>query len=249
MKPDIDSQYSQSVVDHWEQLVGGRERVQHEKWLFDIITTGLACGRILDLATGTGFHLVELASRGHALTGLDSSAAMLETCRRNIDRAGLHATLVEGSWQEIDKFQLDGPYNVVYALGSSIPHLTSSDERCELFQHIRRLIHPEGIFVVDHRNFDYIVAHGEVPPAASPYAGAVHVSVSTATPTSTTFHYSYSDGFTNELTVASLKYEGIREELTNTGFQVTSFADGRESKTIGSAAFGLHVGRPSPQKE
>src|SRR5207247_9411956 len=46
---------------------------------------------LLDLACGTGRHLIELARLGMVVAGSDQSAAMLEQARRNLEGAGAQA--------------------------------------------------------------------------------------------------------------------------------------------------------------
>jgi tellurite methyltransferase len=51
---------------------------------------------VLDIGCGVGRHVLYLAARGFAVTGLDNSRDALRICRGSLERAGLTAALVEG---------------------------------------------------------------------------------------------------------------------------------------------------------
>ena len=57
---------------------------------------------ILDLGCGTGGHALELARRGYELTGVDRSAAMLETAREKAKREGIAAEFSLGDLRTIE---------------------------------------------------------------------------------------------------------------------------------------------------
>ena len=46
-------------------------------------------GTILEVGAATGRYTLELAKRGYTLTAVDLSAALLETCRKNLMDEGL----------------------------------------------------------------------------------------------------------------------------------------------------------------
>lgn len=57
---------------------------------------------ILEIGCGTGFNLLRIGSSypERNLTGLDASVAMLQRCRRKLDRAGISATLLNQLYDE-----------------------------------------------------------------------------------------------------------------------------------------------------
>jgi SAM-dependent methyltransferase len=48
-------------------------------------------GSILEIGAGTGRYTLELAKRGYALTAVDMSPALLESCKMNLAQAGLES--------------------------------------------------------------------------------------------------------------------------------------------------------------
>lgn len=53
-------------------------------------------GRVLDLGSGTGRHLIPLARRGYHVTGIESSEAMAKRCEEKLESEGLSADIVVG---------------------------------------------------------------------------------------------------------------------------------------------------------
>ena len=131
-------------------------------------------------------------------------------------------------------------YDAVICLGSSMPHAGAHQRRL-LLSRIQDLLKPGGVLLVDHRNFDYIVDHQAMPPGRSVYAGNVTVSLVASDTASTTFGYQYTDGFYRTLTVESLGFDELRQELRAAGFgRVESFGDQRLISSADDSGFFFH---------
>ncbi len=57
-------------------------------------------GRVLDVPCGVGRHAVELADRGFDVTGVDATAAYLDTARQRADDAGVDVEFEEADMRE-----------------------------------------------------------------------------------------------------------------------------------------------------
>jgi SAM-dependent methyltransferase len=67
-------------------------------------------GPVLELACGTGRLMAPLAQAGFAVTGVDSSAPMLERARARLEALGIQAELVS---QRLEQLSLDGRYRTI----------------------------------------------------------------------------------------------------------------------------------------
>ncbi|MGO1165149.1 MAG: class I SAM-dependent methyltransferase [Janibacter sp.] len=96
--PATDTQLQARIDDYWDhrariydeaQHRGGRDSVDRDLWgrVWDAALPS-APARVLDLGTGNGHAAFVLASLGHEVTGLDSSAGMLEIARARATHAG-----------------------------------------------------------------------------------------------------------------------------------------------------------------
>ena len=58
--------------------------------------------RILDVGTGTGYFCILLAARGHAMTGIDLTPAMIDEARRQAQAEGLTIDFRVMNAQQLD---------------------------------------------------------------------------------------------------------------------------------------------------
>jgi SAM-dependent methyltransferase len=248
-------QYGQGFAARWDELVDWRRRLEVEANFLDRVVAGSSPGRALfDIACGTGFHAAHFSRSGYTVDATDGSAEMVERARANLAAAGIGVRIEQMSWEELRPLSADR-YDAVICLGSSMPHAGAVQRRA-LLQRIHELLALDGVLLVDHRNFDYIVDHQQLPPGRSVYAGDVEVSLVASDQASTTFGYRYADGFFRTLTVESLRFEQIRDELGEAGFgDIESFGDQQLRDSADDSGFFLHravrtaPNTPSPDRE
>ncbi len=118
--------------------------------------------RILDAATGTGMHVLELHRRGFLADGSDLSAGMIARARSNAIQAGLPARFeVAGFGQLAQTFQDALPYDALLCLGNSLPHLLNLTEIEAALADFTACLRPGGLLLVQNRNFDLVMEKQE----------------------------------------------------------------------------------------
>ncbi|GAB4424944.1 MAG: class I SAM-dependent methyltransferase [Chloroflexi bacterium OHK40] len=111
-------------------------------------------GPILELMCGTGRVLLPLAEEGYAITGVDSSPAMLAIARNAVAAAGLgdRVTLIEGDVRDValsaDRFAL-----AVVAVNSFM-HLEEVRDQLAALANVRRALTRRGLLILDLFNPD-----------------------------------------------------------------------------------------------
>ncbi|MFI9005957.1 SAM-dependent methyltransferase [Actinosynnema sp. NPDC053489] len=105
---------------------------------------GLAPGsRVLDVPCGSGRHSLELARRGHRVTGVDLSAEAVGHARRAA--AGLDVEFVHADMRDVPR---DGGFDAAVCLGNSFGYLELDGLR-EFVAALGGAVRPGGGLVVD----------------------------------------------------------------------------------------------------
>lgn len=102
-------------------------------------------GPILELACGTGRIAVDLAKRGHAVSGLDISETMLEQAHKNARAAGCRVHFHHG---DVRIFDLEETFRLILFPFNSISHLHDRRSLEAMFSSVRRHMTPDSRFVV-----------------------------------------------------------------------------------------------------
>lgn len=110
-------------------------------WLAAALPPG---GRVLDLGVGTGRLAIPLADRGHAVTGVDASPAMLAALAAK--PGGSSVTGVQG---DLTAPPVDGPFDLVLLAGNTLFVLPSAAAQLRCVAAAAALLALDGLLVVE----------------------------------------------------------------------------------------------------
>jgi ubiquinone/menaquinone biosynthesis C-methylase UbiE len=104
------------------------------------------CGRILDVGVGNGIWSIEIAKRGHVVTGIDISSRMLEIATKNIEAEGI-ASFVELVKMKAERITEFGPGSFVgvFAIGDLLNYC---DDYLLILRNMYEVCRTEGVLVV-----------------------------------------------------------------------------------------------------
>ncbi|HEV8617303.1 MAG TPA: class I SAM-dependent methyltransferase [Methylomirabilota bacterium] len=102
--------------------------------------------RVLDIACGTGPHLVRLANRGYEMSGLDLSSRNIEFLRERLADKGHGGELVVG---DMTDFRLARPVDAAICMQDSQGHLLTNDQLVAHLRSVARSLRPGGLYVFD----------------------------------------------------------------------------------------------------
>lgn len=241
---DFAGQYVRTLVDHWDDLIDWDRRGESEQGFFADLLAEAGARRVLDVATGTGYHAVTLARAGFDVTAVDGSAEMIERTRVNAARHGQSFPVVRSDWRRLRE-NIDGRYDAIVCLGSSFPHLFHESERRAVLAEFHEALNPGGVLVVDHRNFDAIRRHRYRSSGDYYYCGTgASVSVAHVDDRLCRFRYEFPDGDTHHLEVYPILSAELSDLLVDSGFAaVEEFGDFDRNYDADATDFIIHVAR------
>jgi SAM-dependent methyltransferase len=141
---------------------------EHDQYLVDVdVHVGFARrfgGPVLELACGSGRLLAPLARAGFAVTGVDSSAAMLDRARSRLAAHSLGATLIQ---QRLESLRVEGRFRTIIIGLDSFGLLLRRDDQLAALRAARAHVSHDGRLVLD-------VANGNLRGASEPPEELVH---------------------------------------------------------------------------
>jgi SAM-dependent methyltransferase len=115
--------------------------------------------RVIDIACGTGPHLVRLAERGYRMTGLDLSSKNIAFLGERLTAKRLDAELIVG---DMTDFRLARPVDAAICMQDSQGHLLTNEQLLAHLRSVARALRPGGVYV-----FDRYMASSWTNPARS----------------------------------------------------------------------------------
>lgn len=119
-------------------------------------------GPVLELGCGTGRVLLHLARRGHAVTGVDNSPAMLARLQQKLEAASARHLAIAPTLilDDMAAFRVEQEFRLAVMAFSTWLHLLTTEAQIAALTNIRRHLAPGAPLVIDAAN------------PAEPYAAA-----------------------------------------------------------------------------
>jgi SAM-dependent methyltransferase len=150
-----DYQFYDLLSSDLDLMVSWEKRLKNETPFFKKLFEESRVKKILDLACGTGHHSIYFAKSGYEVTGVDKSEEMIRIARGNAkDIRGVK--FLKESFLNVYP-RLKDRFDAVICLGNSLPHLLSKKDLKKTLQNIYDLLNPEGILIIQNRNYDKIL--------------------------------------------------------------------------------------------
>jgi SAM-dependent methyltransferase len=105
---------------------------------------GLADGRVLELASGTGRVTLPLAARGIAVEGIEGSTAMIERMREQPGGGDVPVTV--GDMAELP---VEGSFGLVFLVFNTLFNLPNQQRQIDCLRNVARVLAPDGVFVLE----------------------------------------------------------------------------------------------------
>ena len=243
-------EYVEKFVDQWDLLIDWQARAESEGQFFIDQLKSHKKHKVLDVATGTGFHTVQLLKAGFNVTSADGNAQMLVKAFDNAKEHGHVMQSVHADWRWLNR-DVDGKFDAVICLGNSFTHLFKENDRRRALAEFYAALKHDGLLIIDQRNYDNILDNGFSSKHKYYYCGdkvsaePVHVDEGLAR-----FEYGFPDGSKHFLNMFPLRKDYMRNLLKQGGFQtVQTFGDFQETYHEDEPDFFVHIAQKAYHDE
>ena len=235
-------EYVHSFVRKWDELIDWEARATSEGDFFINLLKERGVKRILDVATGTGFHSIRLLKAGFDVTSADGSPEMLAQAFENARRAGFIMQTIHADWRWLSR-DIHTKFDAVICLGNSLTHLFSESDRRKALAEFYAALKHDGVLVLDQRNYDGILDNGFTSKHTYYYCGDnVSAEPEYIDEGLARFRYRFPDNSEYHLNMYPLRKEYVRKLMNEVGFQqVKTYADFQETHRVEDPDFFIHV--------
>jgi len=235
-------EYIDSFVDKWDELIDWDARAKSEgNFVIDTLKER-GVKKVLDVATGTGFHSVRLLKAGFEVVSVDGSAHMLAKAFENAKRHGYILRTVLADWRFLNR-DVHGEFDAIICMGNSFTHLFNERDRRKALAEYYAMLKHDGVLVLDQRNYDAILDHGYKSKHTYHYCGEdvtaepEHVDDGLAR-----FKYIFPDKSEYHLNMFPLRKEYVKRLMVEVGFQhIETYGDYQETYHENEPDFFTHV--------
>ena len=236
-------EYIQSFVEKWDELIDWRSRAKSEGDFFIRQLRERGAQKVLDVATGTGFHSVRLLNEGFEVVSVDGSAEMLVKAFENGQRfGGRILRTVHADWRWLNR-DVHGEYDAIICLGNSFTHLFDERDRRKTLAEFYAMLRHDGVLILDQRNYDAILDHGYSSKHRYYYCGdQVSVEPEYVDEGLARFRYDFPDEAVYHLNMYPLRKAYTRRLMHEVGFQkIETYGDFQETYKEEEPDFFVHV--------
>ncbi len=235
-------QYEDDFVDKWDDLIDWEGRTQGEGEFFIRELKNRGAKKVLDAATGTGYHSVRLLKAGFGVHSADGMENMLERAFHNARKQNLLLRTITADWRNLTE-HIHETYDAVICLGNSLTHLFDEKDRRKALAEFYAVLKPNGVLILDQRNYDVILDRGYDNKHHYYYVGDnVKAEPESIDDDLVRFRYEFNDGSVHHLNLYPLRKEYTRSLMADVGFQdIKTFGDFQETYRTHDPDFFIHV--------
>ncbi len=236
------NEYITEFVDKWDSLIDWDARSEAEADFFVNVLSSRGRRTVLDVATGTGYHSVQLIKAGFDVSSADGSAAMLVRAFENGRERGLILKTIQADWRWLGR-SVENRFDAIVCLGNSFTHLHDELDRRRALAEFYAALKPDGVLIIDQRNYDSIIDNGFSSKHKYYYCGdQVSAEPEHISEELVRFKYSFPDGSTYNLNLHPIRKNYFRRLLREAGFErIRTYGDFRAAYRDDDSDFFVHV--------
>jgi len=239
------AEYSGDFLLRWDELIGWQARRKSEGSFFIDLLRARNARRVLDAATGTGFHAVHLAEQGFSVVAADGAAMMIQQAAENLRSRGVDVPVHVCDWRELRRI-VDRPFDAVLCLGNSLSHLFEDSDRAATLQQFHDALVPGGVLIADHRNYDAVLdgTHEAQRQNYCCCGPTTSVQLSVEHPRLVRIEYRVGGDSVHQIGTYPLRRAEMLDALARAGFDdIVTYGDFHQEYDAQRTEFFIHVAR------
>lgn len=243
-------EYIHSFVDKWDELIDWDARAEGEGDFFIQELKKRGKHKILDVATGTGYHTVQLLKHGFEVWSSDGSPNMLAKAFENGKNHGYILRTVQADWRWLNQ-SVSGRFDAIICLGNSFTHLHNENDRRKALAEFYSALRYDGILIIDHRNYDAILDHGFSSKHTYYYVGEnIKAEPEYVDEGLARFRYEFKDKSVFHLNMFPLRMNYVKNLMQQVGFQeIDTYGDFTETYKQEDPDFFIHIAKKEYKPE
>ncbi|WP_243722577.1 class I SAM-dependent methyltransferase [Actinomadura sp. 7K507] len=230
-------------MEKWDELIDWKRRYESEGSFFVDQLRERGVKKVLDVATGTGFHSVRLLQEGFETVSADGSPEMLRKAFQNGYTFGGHILrVVCADWRFLNR-DVHGEFDAIICLGNSFTHLFSERDRRKALAEFYAMLKHDGVLIIDQRNYDSILDNGFSSKHSYYYCGEEVVAEPEYVDEGLArFRYRFPDNSEYALNMYPLRKNYTRRLMREVGFQrIDTYGDFQDTYNDDDPDFFIHV--------
>jgi SAM-dependent methyltransferase len=226
--------FSSKLSNSWAEFVNCPRRLRTlGKFLLNWIPNKPNC-LILDGALGIGCETIYLKKLGYNVISNEIDLTLIEHAKNAAKSQNVELDVFTYDWREIDEGFSKEIFDVIFLLGNSLCLLETKEDILESLINFYKILKPGGTFIVDERNFPYIlknkteILNGNFRYSGNyMYCGDTIKGIPTVINSSEViFSYFNKDNLLGTLKMLPFQKEELPSLLNKSGFQtVAQFSD------------------------
>ena len=149
-------EFYDQIAGYYDEMTRYKDRLENEKEIFSAWINKYQFKKVLDLGCGSGLHTIVLSELGIETTGVDVSDNMIKKAKKNVQKFEINPPFIKSSFRDLDK-NIKEKFDTVLFLGNSLPHIKTEQELLVTFKNIRKLLLPQGKFILQILNYARIL--------------------------------------------------------------------------------------------
>jgi ubiquinone/menaquinone biosynthesis C-methylase UbiE len=144
------------IADTYDEMTNLKSRVESINKFVTCIKNRYNLTSVIDVACGTGGHVIAMSRLCIQAVGVDISEGMLDKAIAAAKEAGVKARWVNCPMQQLSQ-HVNDKFDIVLCLGNSLPHILSQEDLDETMSGFAEVLRRGGILLIQLLNYDRIL--------------------------------------------------------------------------------------------